>query len=202
MTEWRPSGRSVRAAMYLSRWLMAPFLIGLIFSVFLILIRFFIDLFLLAVRLTGERWQDLIVSVLNLIDLVLTANLVLIVVFSAYENYIQKIDPADHADWPPGLMDIDFSAVKQKLLASIAGIAAVDALAWYFDLENHADTAKFSWALAFPLMFVTAMALLAFADWLGRRCYTACTPQPTPARSATTWTAITLTMVIEGKIIA
>jgi uncharacterized protein (TIGR00645 family) len=169
MTEWRPSGRGIRAAMYVSRWLMAPFLVGLICSVVLILIRFFIDLFSLAIRLTGERWQDLIVSVLNLIDLVLTANLVLIVAFSAYENYIHKINPADHADWPPGLIDIDFSAVKQKLLGSIAGIAAVDALAWYLDLENHADTTKFSWALSFPLMFVAAMALLAFADWLGRR---------------------------------
>jgi uncharacterized protein (TIGR00645 family) len=166
---WRQSGRAIQTAMFLSRWLMSPFLVGLICCVILIVVRFFIDLFSLAVHLPSERWQDLVVGVLNLVDLTLTANLVLIVTFSAYENYIRKIDPADHHDWPPGLIDIDFSAVKQKLLGSIAGIAAVDALAWYLDLEFHADTAKLSWVVVFPLMFVGTMALLALADWLGRR---------------------------------
>lgn len=169
MPTWRPTGRSIQTAMFLSRWLMVPFLVGLICSVVLIAVRFFINLFALVVRLLVETWQDLVVDVLNLIDLTLTANLVLIVAFSAYGNYIRKIEQADQSDWPPGLIDIDFSAMKQKLLGSIAGIAAVEALAWYLDLESHADTAKFGWAIAFPLMFVAAMVLLAFADWLERR---------------------------------
>lgn len=169
MTTWRPIGRGIQTAMFVSRWLMAPFLVGLACSVVLIAIRFFINLFSLVGRLLVESWQDLVVDVLNLIDLTLTANLVLIVAFSAYGNYIRKIDQADQPDWPPGLIDIDFSAMKQKLLGSIAGIAAVDALAWYLDLESHADTAKFVWAIAFPLMFVASMGVLAVADWLGRR---------------------------------
>lgn len=169
MTTWRPIGRGIQTAMFLSRWLMAPFLVGLACSVVLIAIRFFINLFSLVGRLLVESWQDLVVDVLNLIDLTLTANLVLIVAFSAYGNYIRKIDRADQSDWPPGLIDIDFSAMKQKLLGSIAGIAAVEALAWYLELESQADTTKFGWAMAFPLMFVVAMGLLAVADWLGRR---------------------------------
>jgi uncharacterized protein (TIGR00645 family) len=164
-----PGGRAIQGAMFLSRWLMAPFLIGLICSVVLIVVRFFIDLVALAIRLPKDPWQDLVVGVLNLIDLTLTANLILIVVFSAYENYIRKIEPTDHPEWPRGLIDIDFSAVKQKLLGSIAGIAAVDALAWYLHLEEYADTAKLYWVIAFPIMFVLAMGVLAFADWLGRR---------------------------------
>ena len=169
MTTWRTVGRGIQTTMFLSRWLMAPFLFGLACSVVLIAIRFFINLFALVGRLLAESWQDLVVDVLNLIDLTLTANLVLIVAFSAYGNYIRKIDQADQSDWPPGLIDIDFSAMKQKLLGSMAGITSVEALAWYLDLEGHADTTKFGWALAFPLMFVAAMALLSFADWLGRR---------------------------------
>lgn len=169
MATWRALGRGIQTAMFLSRWLMVPFLVGLVCSVVLIVIRFYINLLELVGRLLVESWQDLVVDVLNLIDLTLTANLVLIVAFSAYGNYIRKIEQADQSDWPPGLIDIDFSEMKQKLLGSIAGIAAVDALAWYLDLENHADTSKFGWAMAFPLMFVTAMGLLAFADWLGRR---------------------------------
>jgi uncharacterized protein (TIGR00645 family) len=169
MTTLRPIGRGIQAAMFISRWLMAPFLIGLLCTVVMVAIRFFINLVSLAIRLPVEPWQDLVVDVLNLIDLTLMANLVLIVAFSAYGNYIRKIDNADHSDWPPGLVDIDFSAMKQKLLGSIAGIAAVDSLAWYLDLENHADASKLSWAVAFPLMFVAAMVLLALADRLARR---------------------------------
>jgi uncharacterized membrane protein YqhA len=59
--------------------------------------------------------------------------------------------------------------LKQKLLGSIASIAAVDALAWYFDLDKNADTSKLIWAIAFPLMFVTAMVLVALADRLAHR---------------------------------
>jgi uncharacterized protein (TIGR00645 family) len=169
MTMLPASGRGIQRAMFLSRWLMAPLLLGLVCGVALIVIRFFIDLYSLAIHLLGYPWQDLVVGVLNLIDLTLTANLVLIVIFSAYENYIRKIESTDHPDWPPGLIHIDFSAVKQKLLGSITGIAAVDALAWYLHLEEYADTVKLSWVVAFPLMFVLAMALLALADWLGRR---------------------------------
>jgi uncharacterized protein (TIGR00645 family) len=114
-------------------------------------------------------WHDLLVDVLNLIDLTLTANLVLIVIFSGYENYIRKVVPGEHPDWPEGLIDVDFSVLKQKLLGSIAGIAAVDALAWDLDLDKSADTSKLIWVIAFPLMFVTAMVLVAVADRLVRR---------------------------------
>lgn len=164
---WRPSERDIRAVVILSRWLIAPFLIGLLCAILLLIYRFFADLFALAIQVPSANWHDLIVGVLDLIDLALTANLVLIVVFSAYENYIGRVDAAEHPEWPPGLANVDFGALKLKLLGSIAGIAAVDALSWYLDLEKYSDTAKLSWALAFPLMFVVAMVMLALADWLG-----------------------------------
>jgi uncharacterized protein (TIGR00645 family) len=168
MMMWRADGRVIQGVMFLSRWLLLPLLVGLVCSVVLIIIRFFIDLYSLAIKLPGYPWQDLLVGVLNLVDLTLTANLILIVVFSAFENYIRKIEPTVQPEWPPGLIDIDFSAVKQKLLGSITGIAAVDALAWYLHLEEYADTAKLTWVVVFPLMFVAAMAVMALADRLGR----------------------------------
>jgi uncharacterized protein (TIGR00645 family) len=62
------------------------------------------------------------------------------------------------------LTQVDFGALKQKLLGSIVGIASVDALAWYFDLEKYGDTSKLIWALSFPLVFVVIMLGLALAD--------------------------------------
>ncbi len=164
----RRSERGVQALIFFSRWLVAPFLIGLLVAVLLLLYRFFADLFELALQLPNQGWHDLVVGVLNLVDIALTANLLLIVIFSGYENFIHKIELGEHPDWPSGLIDVDFGALKQKLLGSIAVIAAVDALAWYLDLEETADTAKLGWAIGFPLMFVAALLMLAIADRLGR----------------------------------
>jgi uncharacterized protein (TIGR00645 family) len=162
-----PDGRYIQAAIFFSRWLLAPFLLGLLLCLVLLIYRFFGDLYGMALETRGESWHDLVTSVLNLVDLALTANLVLIVIFSSYENFIRRIDPADHPDWPEGLTQVDFGALKQKLLGSIVGIASVDALAWYFDLEKYGDTSKLIWALSFPLVFVVIMLGLAIADRIG-----------------------------------
>jgi uncharacterized protein (TIGR00645 family) len=166
---WQPTRRGIQSVIFFSRWLVAPFLLGLVFCILLIIYRFFADLYILALKVPTLGWHDLLVDELNLIDLTLTANLVLIVIFSGYENYIRKADPAEHQDWPDGLIDVNFSVLKQKLLGSIASIAAVDALAWYFDLDKTTDTSKLIWAIAFPLMFVTAMVMVALADRLAHR---------------------------------
>jgi uncharacterized protein (TIGR00645 family) len=162
-----PDGRYIQAAVFFSRWLLAPFLLGLLVCLLVLIYRFFGDLYALMLEMRGMSWHDVVTSVLNLVDLSLTANLVLIVIFSSFENFIRRIDPADHPDWPEGLTQVDFGALKQKLLGSIVGIASVDALAWYFDLEKIGDTSKLVWALSFPLVFVVIMLMLAISDRLG-----------------------------------
>jgi uncharacterized protein (TIGR00645 family) len=165
----RQSRDIFQTLIFFSRWLVAPFLLGLLLAVLLLMYRFFADLFTLAMHVSGQGWHDLIVGVLNLVDIALTANLLLIVVFSGYENFIQRIVQGEESIWPAGLIDVDFSALKQKLLGSIAVIAAVDALAWYLDLEQTADMTKLGWAVGFPLMFAGALLLFAIADRLDRR---------------------------------
>lgn len=164
-----PDGRVIQAAVFFSRWLLAPFLVGLLGCLLLLIYRFFADLFALAIQLPGLNWHDLVTGVLNLVDLSLTANLIIIVIFSSYENYIRRVDAAAHRDWPEGLTEVDFGELKQKLLGSVVVIAAIDALAWYFDLESHADASKLRWVLAFPFVLAAVMLMLAIADRLGRR---------------------------------
>jgi uncharacterized protein (TIGR00645 family) len=161
-----PDGSFVQASIFFSRWLLAPFLVGMMVCLFALIYRFFADLILLVVGLPQMNWHDVVTSVLNLVDLSLTANLVVIVIFSGYENFIRKIDAGAHPDWPDGLTQVDFGALKQKLLGSVVGIAAVDALAWYFDLDKVGDTSKLLWVLSFPLAIALVMLILAAADWL------------------------------------
>lgn len=166
---WRKSGFVINGVIVLSQWLMALFMLGLLVALILIIYRFFADLFSLGLRLKDLHTHDMIVGDLNLIDVVLVANLILIVIFAGFANYIRHIRPADDQAWPPGLKNLGFGAVKMRLLGSIAGIAIVDALAWYFDLETQADASKLIWVVAFPLMFVVVMLLMAIADWFERQ---------------------------------
>jgi uncharacterized protein (TIGR00645 family) len=164
-----PDGRYIQAAIFFSRWLLAPFLIGMLLCLLLLMYRFFCELYALTLQVPTISWHDTVTGVLNLVDLALTANLVLIVIFSGYENFIRRINAADHPDWPEGLTQVDFGELKLKLLGSVVVIAAVDALAWYFDLEKESDTSRLGWVLAFPVMLVVVMLMLAIADRLGHR---------------------------------
>ena len=76
-----PDGRYIQASIFFSRWLLAPFLLGLLLCLFLLIYRFFGDLFVLVLEVRQINWHDLVTNVLNLVDLALTANLILIVIF-------------------------------------------------------------------------------------------------------------------------
>ncbi len=160
-----PDGRYIQAAIFFSRWLLAPFLLGLLLCLFLLMYRFYVDLYALAFEVPTQTWHSIVTNVLNLVDVALTANLIIIVIFSSYENFIRRIQADAHPDWPEGLTQVDFGALKQKLLGSIVGIASVDALAWYFDLEKIPDSPKLLCVLAFPLTLALVMLILAVADW-------------------------------------
>jgi len=147
-----------------SRWLMAPFYVGLIASLFILLfvfLREFIEFFL---RVTTATEADVILGVLALIDLSLTANLVLIIVFSGYENFVSKIDPEGHPDWPEWMSKIDFSGLKQKLLASIVAISAIQVLKAFMNLEKTINEKTLPWLVAIHLVFVISGLLLAWTD--------------------------------------
>jgi uncharacterized protein (TIGR00645 family) len=164
----RPITRYMADLLFFSRWLIAPFLLGLFCCVALVIVKFAIELFALMKEVANDSWHDLVVGILTLIDLTLIANLILVIIFSAHENYFRRWGSSPRPQPSDGLERVDFGNLKQKLLGSIAAIAAVDALAWFLDLEKYADTSKLAWALAFPLMFVAAMVLLGLADWLNR----------------------------------
>src|SRR5438874_13710512 len=76
-----------------SRWLMAPFYFGLVVSLAVLLLKFCMVLYEFIVHAPGSKETDIILGVLSLIDISLTGNLILIVLFSGYETFVSKIDP-------------------------------------------------------------------------------------------------------------
>lgn len=147
-----------------SRWLVTPFLIGLIVGLAALLYKFIIKLIDFVVQVRIAEPSDVIVGILGLVDLTLTANLIVIVICSSFENFVVPINTAEHPDWPQGLVRIGFSGLKQKLLGSIVAIAAVNALEWFTDIDRQADSVKLGWVVGILLAFAVAMLVLAVAD--------------------------------------
>ena len=158
--------RAIETVVVQSRWLATPFLLGLVVGLAALLCTFALKLvsFFALVRIGTE--DQVIVGVLKLVDLSLTANLLLIVTCSGYENFVAQISPEAQKNLPGGLIGIGFSGLKHKLLGSILAIAAVSVLEWFMDIERSADNAKLAWVVGILLALAVAMLLLAIADRL------------------------------------
>ena len=161
--------RWLEAGLFHSRWLMAPFYLGLVVALAVLLVVFFneaVHEFQHALTLTPE---GAILMVLSLIDLSLAGNLLLIVIFSGYENFVSKIDTGDHEDRPEWMGTVDFSGLKLKLIASIVAISGIALLKAFLTLTDPAavlDEARLLWLVAIHLTFVGSGVLLALMDWL------------------------------------
>jgi uncharacterized protein (TIGR00645 family) len=147
-----------------SRWLMAPFYVGLIVSLAVLLLKFLHLLYEFITHAWRASESDVILGVLSLIDVSLTASLVLIVVFSGYENFVSRIDPAGHPDWPAWMARIDFAGLKQKALASIVAISAIQVLKAFMNIESSLNSEKLAWLVGIHLVFVISTLLLALSD--------------------------------------
>ena len=151
-----------------SRWLMAPFYLGLVISLAVLLLKFCMLLWEFIIHAPGSRESDIILGVLGLIDVSLTGNLILIVVFSGYENFVSKVDTRGHPDWPDWMTKIDFGGLKQKLLASIVAISAIQVLKAFMNIEAALDASKMGWLVGVHLAFVASAFMLALSDrWSG-----------------------------------
>jgi uncharacterized protein (TIGR00645 family) len=160
----------VESLIFNSRWLMAPFYIGLAVSLAVLLLKFCMMLWEFIVHAPGSKETDIILGVLSLIDVSLTGNLVLLVMFSGYENFVSKIDAGGHPDWPEWMSKIDFTSLKQKLLGSIVAISAVQVLKAFMNIDTAIDPVKLGWLVGVHLAFVVSTLMLALSDrWTAGR---------------------------------
>lgn len=163
-----PAERWLESGLFFSRWLMAPFYLGLVAALFVLLVVFVKEAMHEFAHVAEMTPEGAILMVLSLIDLSLAGNLLLIVTFSGYENFVSKIDTADHEDRPGWMGTVDFSGLKMKLIASIVAISAIALLKAFMELaEGKAlDQANLMWLVVIHLTFVVSGVLLALMDWL------------------------------------
>lgn len=149
--------------LFSSRWLLAPFFLGLTLALVILLIKFMAELTHLTLGAFSMSEADVIVGVLSLVDLVLTGSLLIIVIFSGYENFVSRVDHSGHADWPQWMGTIDFTALKLKLLSSIVAISAIQLLKQFMSLDKTSDR-DLMWLVVIHVVFVISSVLLALSD--------------------------------------
>ena len=150
-----------------SRWLMAPFYLGLVVCLAVMLFKFLTKLWEFIIHAPVATEADIILGALSLIDVSLVGNLILIVVFSGYENFVSRLNPGDHPDWPERMTKVDFAGLKQKMLASIVAISAIQVLKAFMNIDASFDVQKMSWLVAVHLVFVISALVLALSDRWG-----------------------------------
>ena len=139
-----PIERALEKTIFASRWLLAPFFLGLIVAMAVLLVKFTKELLLLLQGVMGFIQHDSVISILTLVDTALIAVLLLIIVFSAYENFVSKLSIGDHEDRPAWMGKVGFADLKMKLIGAIVAISAVELLACEARWNTHIhDVARF-----------------------------------------------------------
>ena len=167
-------------SMFASRWLMAPVYVVLCLSLAFITIKVFQE-FIKSVYFVNEVQEviwfsflnsgltDLLLSVLHIVDLALIGNLVLMIIFAGYENFVSKIDIARESEDKPSWMGkVDFSGLKLKLVASIVAISGINLLETFLDLDNTTDR-EIRWQIYIHFVFVGSGVLLALMDYIASK---------------------------------
>ena len=150
--------------MFASRWILAPFYFGLIISLFFLLVVFIKEIFHFVLNFSTDE-TELILFILTLIDLSFAGNLLIIVIFSGYENFVSKIDVNNHEDKPEWMGTVDFKGLKLKLVSSIVAISGIHLLKVFFDLDKYSKE-QIILFIAIHFTFVISGVILAYMDTL------------------------------------
>jgi uncharacterized protein (TIGR00645 family) len=152
--------------LFSSRWLLAPFYFGLALSLIVLLIKFLLELVHLAGGAFTSTESEVILGLLTLVDLTLMGSLLIIVIFSGYENFVSRMDHSNHDDRPEWMGTIDFAALKLKMLSSIVAISAVQLLRQFMSMGTVTPEREkeLMWLVIIHLVFVVSSVLLALSD--------------------------------------
>ncbi|KJF89188.1 TIGR00645 family protein [Photobacterium leiognathi] len=149
--------------MYASRWLMAPIYFGLSFVLLALSIKFFQEIFDLIPVIITMKSMDLVLIILSLVDIALVGGLVVMVMFSGYENFVSRLDLDDHDDKLGWLGKLDAGSLKNKVAASIVAISSIHLLKIFMNIE-HIDNGKLLWYLLVHITFVLSAFAMGYLD--------------------------------------
>ncbi|MDD2857568.1 MAG: TIGR00645 family protein [Candidatus Nanopelagicales bacterium] len=156
----------VEILLFNGRWLLMPFYVGLLLGLVVLVVKFVQEFWHLLTITSSATLKDTTISLLELLDIVLLANLIIIVIFSGYENFVSKISVAkDTEDRPSWMGKVDFSGLKIKLIGSLVAISVIQLLAVFLEPDS-IDSDQLFWMIMIHLTFVVSGVLFAVMDYI------------------------------------
>lgn len=158
--------RFIERSLFASRWLLAPVYLGMSLALIALGIKFFFEVYHLLHGIIGVTEADLVLRLLALIDLVLVGSLIVMVMFSGYENFVSRIDVKDGGDSLGWLGKLDASSLKLKVAASIVAISSIHLLRAFMSIANTTpvDNDKLMWYVIIHLTFVVSAVMMGVMD--------------------------------------
>ncbi|MCG3758793.1 TIGR00645 family protein [Vibrio cincinnatiensis] len=160
--------RIIEKLLYASRWLMAPIYLGLSFILIALGIKFFQEVVHLLPNIFSIKEMDLILITLSLIDISLVGGLIVMVMFSGYENFVSRLDVDEHDDKLGWLGKLDAGSLKNKVAASIVAISSIHLLKVFMNTENIAND-KIKWYLLLHITFVLSAFIMGYLDKITKK---------------------------------
>ena len=156
----------IEKLLYASRWVMAPVYLGLSALLIILAFKFFQEVYYIFPELLTMPEKNLILKILTLVDLTLVGSLVVMVMFSGYENFVSKINIDQDTEKLAWLGKMDSSSLKLKLSSSIVAISAVHLLKVYMEFKPEAEDTlaetKLMWLLIVHLGFVVSSLVMSY----------------------------------------
>ena len=148
------------------RWILAPLYVGLLLSLLPLLYRFFLDFIGLIEISSTSDMHHITLKILELLDTVLLGNLIIIIIFAGYENFVSKINVAEKSEDRPHWMGrVDYSGLKIKLIGSLVAISVIELLKDFMQ-EGAFDAKREMWRIGIHLTFVVSGVLFAVMDFI------------------------------------
>ncbi len=148
---------------FMSRWLQLPLYLGLICILALYVYRFLAELVELAAHIDGLSDTQVMLGALDLIDVVMIANLLIMVVMGGYETFVSNLNLTDHPDQPEWLDHLDAGAMKIKLALALIGISSIHLLRTFIDPENYSNT-SIMWQVGIHLTLLVSALTIAVTN--------------------------------------
>lgn len=159
--------RILENMLYASRWMLAPIYLGLSAALLLLGVKFFEEVLHTVPLVLEMKEADLVLVVLSLVDMALVGGLLVMVMFSGYENFVSRIDVAEGTEKLSWLGKLDSGSLKQKVAASIVAISSIHLLRAFMSAE-HIDNDKLKWYVIIHATFVLSAMGMALVDKMNK----------------------------------
>src|SRR5215211_1383020 len=161
----KESPRPLSSLIFFSRWLQALLYVGLIVAQGVYVYRFVIELWHLILGAVALTEPQIMLMVLGLIDVVMIANLLIMVIVGGYETFVSRLNLEGHRDQPEWLSHVNAGVLKVKLATALIGISSIHLLKTFINADNYADRVLIAQTAIHITFLLSAMAI-AFTDRL------------------------------------